>query len=187
MLPPHPQPLIPHPATLARLPPLRPTLAVRLFTCRFFDRGGSGYLRTDDLKRILHAVGLQLPHRAVKALVAAAAAGGGGAGSDRVHYRALCDLPAEEAASSAQATEKPAAAAATAPTAAAAPAAPAADAPAPVAGTIAREYPLAAGGPAPVADAPSGPAQAEAAANEAAAKEAAAKEAAANETVAKEA
>lgn len=35
---------------------------------RFFDRTGCGYFRTDDLRRLLHALGLGLPHRVVREL-----------------------------------------------------------------------------------------------------------------------
>lgn len=37
---------------------------------RFFDRTGCGYFKTEDLRRLLHSLGLGLPQRLVKELVA---------------------------------------------------------------------------------------------------------------------
>ena len=71
--------------------------------CRFFDRTGCGYIKVDDLRRLLHSLGLGLTHRTVKELVgaaldasaraSAAASSGrsGGAAADRIYYRDLTD------------------------------------------------------------------------------------------------
>lgn len=31
--------------------------------CRYFDPSGCGYYRTSDMRKLLHALGLRLPHR----------------------------------------------------------------------------------------------------------------------------
>jgi len=36
---------------------------------RFFDKTGTGYLKVEDLRCIVHNLGVQLPHRRVRSLV----------------------------------------------------------------------------------------------------------------------
>jgi hypothetical protein len=55
--------------------------------CRYFDKTGTGYLRVEDLRRILHNLDQGLPHRAIKALVAAVADPHGAYRGERVYYR----------------------------------------------------------------------------------------------------
>jgi hypothetical protein len=69
--------LHPHYPPPSHPPPLR----------RYFDKTGTGYLRVEDLRRILHNLELGLPHRAIKALVAAVADPHGGFRGERVYYR----------------------------------------------------------------------------------------------------
>lgn len=54
---------------------------------RYFDKTGTGYLRVEDLRRILHNLGHSLPHRAIKALVQGVADPHGGWRGERVYYR----------------------------------------------------------------------------------------------------
>lgn len=55
--------------------------------CRYFDKTGTGYLRVEDLRRILHNLGHSLPHRAIKALAQGVADPHGGWRGERVYYR----------------------------------------------------------------------------------------------------
>ncbi len=43
-----------------------PLCAVSVCVSRYFDRTGCGYVKADDLKRMLHNLGLGLPNRLVK-------------------------------------------------------------------------------------------------------------------------
>ena len=71
-----------------------------VFLLRYFDRGGCGYIKGDDLKRLLGSLGIALPHSTVKDLVSAAvdassrssSGRGGGGSSDRIYYRDLTDV-----------------------------------------------------------------------------------------------
>lgn len=36
---------------------------------RYFDRTGCGFIRSDDLRRLLHNIGTGIPHRMVKTMV----------------------------------------------------------------------------------------------------------------------
>jgi hypothetical protein len=59
---------------------------------RYFDRTGCGYIKVEDLRRLMHALGAGLPHRLVKELVAVAAEGGSSRWrGERVYYRDLTD------------------------------------------------------------------------------------------------
>ena len=60
-------------------------------SCRFFDRTGCGYLKTDDLRRLLHSLGLALPNRTVRELVAGVADQSGRYKGERVYYRDITD------------------------------------------------------------------------------------------------
>ena len=67
-----------------------------LAACRYFDRTGAGYIRSDDLRRILHCYGASWPLREVRDLVAAGVAAVP-AGSDpppsgRCVYRAIAQV-----------------------------------------------------------------------------------------------
>lgn len=59
------------------------------FICgrRYFDKTGTGYLRVEDVRRIVHNLGVCLPHRAVRCLVQGAADPTGGWRGERVYYR----------------------------------------------------------------------------------------------------
>ena len=66
---------------------------------RFFDRAGCGYLKADDLRRLLNSLGLSLSYRAAKdlthaALDASARSSSSGRAShpDRFYYRDLTDV-----------------------------------------------------------------------------------------------
>jgi Ca2+-binding EF-hand superfamily protein len=37
---------------------------------RYFDRNGCGYIKPEDLRRLLHNLGTHAPHRVIKSLVA---------------------------------------------------------------------------------------------------------------------
>lgn len=67
-----------------------------LFAFRFFDRAGCGYIKCDDLRRLLHNLGCCLAPRVVRELVHGAAAANKEK-HDRVFYRNLTDKnrPAE--------------------------------------------------------------------------------------------
>jgi hypothetical protein len=69
------------------------------FALRFFDRAGCGYLKADDLRRLLNSLGLSLSYRAAKdlthaALDASARSSSSGRAShpDRFYYRDLTDV-----------------------------------------------------------------------------------------------
>ncbi len=63
---------------------------------RYFDRTGCGYIKVEDMRRLLHSLGLGLPYRAVKDLASVAqevsAMRGGHSSSDRIYYRDLTDI-----------------------------------------------------------------------------------------------
>lgn len=54
---------------------------------RYFDKTGTGYLRVEDLRRIIHNLGAGLSHRSVKALVHGVADPQGAWRGERVYYR----------------------------------------------------------------------------------------------------
>mmetsp|Transcript_19965 Transcript_19965/g.43457 ORF Transcript_19965/g.43457 Transcript_19965/m.43457 type:complete len:427 (-) Transcript_19965:375-1655(-) len=62
---------------------------------RYFDRGGSGYIKAEDMRRLVHTLGLHLSQRAARDLVKAgcdASTSGSSqshAGSDRLYYKDL--------------------------------------------------------------------------------------------------
>lgn len=56
---------------------------------RYFDKTGTGYLRVEDLRRIIHNLGAGLCHRSVKALVHSVADPQGGWRGERVYYRSV--------------------------------------------------------------------------------------------------
>ena len=59
---------------------------------RYFDRTGCGYIKVEDLRRLMHSLGAGLPHRLVKEVVAAAAESGSSRWrGERVYYRDLTD------------------------------------------------------------------------------------------------
>lgn len=62
-------------------------MSTRPLPRRYFDKTGTGYLRVEDLRRILHNLDQGLPHRAIKALVAAVADPHGAYRGERVYYR----------------------------------------------------------------------------------------------------
>jgi len=61
-----------------------------LFAFRYFDRGGCGYIKCDDLRRLLHNLGCCLAPRVVRELVHGAAAMNKEK-HDRVFYRTMTD------------------------------------------------------------------------------------------------
>eukprot|EP00879_Flechtneria_rotunda_P021247 GHRR01022384.1.p1 GENE.GHRR01022384.1~~GHRR01022384.1.p1 ORF type:complete len:131 (-),score=13.43 GHRR01022384.1:1418-1810(-) len=63
---------------------------------RYFDKTGTGYLRVEDLRRIIHNLGECLPHRSVKALVHGVADPGGSWRGERVYYRCVQGAAAEQ-------------------------------------------------------------------------------------------
>ena len=92
------------PCLLHNFPALHITAQFRIHNPnrrRYFDRSGAGYLKVDDLRRLLHNLGAGLPHRLVKELatVAADASGSRGRG-ERAYYRDITDKapPADGAA-----------------------------------------------------------------------------------------
>ncbi|GAX85276.1 hypothetical protein CEUSTIGMA_g12695.t1, partial [Chlamydomonas eustigma] len=75
--------------------------SILLLAFRYLDRTGCGYIKTDDMRRFLHQLGLDLSYRAVKELAlagqevstqAAAAKGSPHSTSDRIYYRDLTDV-----------------------------------------------------------------------------------------------
>jgi len=56
---------------------------------RYFDKTGTGYLRCEDLRRIVHNLGLQLPHRRVRTLVLGVSELTGRFKGERVMYKEL--------------------------------------------------------------------------------------------------
>eukprot|EP00775_Hariotina_reticulata_P005737 gene5737-5977_t len=64
---------------------------------RYFDRTGTGYLRVEDLRRLVHNLGACLPHRAVKLMVQGVADPMGSYRGERVFYRDMTDteVPAD--------------------------------------------------------------------------------------------
>ena len=71
-----------------------------MFVRRYFDKSGCGYIKVDDMRRLLHNLGAGLPHRLVKDLasVAADTSGGSRGRGERVYYREIADkMPAEGA------------------------------------------------------------------------------------------
>lgn len=56
---------------------------------RYFDKTGTGYLRVEDLRRIVHNLGAGLSHRSVKTLVQGVADPQGGWRGERVYYRSV--------------------------------------------------------------------------------------------------
>jgi len=59
-----------------------------LFAFRFFDRAGCGYIKCDDLRRLLHNIGSCLAPRVVRDLVSGVA---NKEKQDRVYYQSLTD------------------------------------------------------------------------------------------------
>lgn len=58
---------------------------------RYFDRNRTNYLKAEDLRRLLHCLGLQLSHRNVKDLVSCAISESGKSRDERVMYRSFTD------------------------------------------------------------------------------------------------
>lgn len=65
---------------------------------RYFDRTGVGYIRSEDLRRLLLSLGLGLSVRVVKDLVERVADPSGRHKGERVYYRDLVDKEVEEGA-----------------------------------------------------------------------------------------
>lgn len=64
-----------------------PTPAPPAAPGRYFDKTGTGYLRVEDMRRIMHNLGAGLPHRAVRGLVHGVADPTGGWRGERIYYR----------------------------------------------------------------------------------------------------
>ncbi|KAL4853770.1 Cell cycle and apoptosis regulator protein 2 [Chlorella vulgaris] len=90
----------------------KPELALAF---RFLDKTGSGYILTDDLRRLLEGLGLALHHAVVKELCVNVADVSGKYKNERVHYMSLCETevaaPPEPVADAPAAAADPAAAA----------------------------------------------------------------------------
>eukprot|EP00243_Klebsormidium_subtile_P011602 TRINITY_DN6651_c0_g1_i2.p2 TRINITY_DN6651_c0_g1~~TRINITY_DN6651_c0_g1_i2.p2 ORF type:complete len:237 (+),score=107.62 TRINITY_DN6651_c0_g1_i2:684-1394(+) len=69
---------------------------------RFFDKSKSGYLKADDLKRILHNLNKFLSQRHVKDLVTSALSETRSARDDRIAYRDLTDVEVSATSASKQ-------------------------------------------------------------------------------------
>lgn len=65
---------------------------------RLLDKTGAGYIRTDDLRRLLDLLGLALHHSVAKELCLNVSDTSGRHKNERVHYIPLCEVEADAAA-----------------------------------------------------------------------------------------